>query len=94
MVRVTGEWEKNIIMNKHSHTDMPVGKIRKVRDFLPPPESLFADEKVRVTVYLSKQSVDFFKGQAIKYHTKYQRMIRRLLDQYVARQPKYHLKNS
>jgi hypothetical protein len=32
---------------------------------------------------LSKKSVEFFKSQAAKHHTQYQRMIRRLLDAYV-----------
>ncbi len=61
---------------------MPVGRTRVVKDFLPPPEILFADEKVRVTVYLSKSSVDYFKRAAHKYHTKYQRLIRELIDRY------------
>jgi hypothetical protein len=35
-----------------------------------------------VTIALSKRSVDFFKIEAKKYNTQYQRMIRRLLDAY------------
>jgi hypothetical protein len=31
---------------------------------------------------LSETSVDFFKKEARKHHTKYQRMIRALLDRY------------
>lgn len=54
-----------------------------VRDFLPAPEDLvFRDEGVKVTIALSKRSVDFFKGEARKHNTQYQRMIRRLLDAY------------
>ncbi|HEV8643751.1 MAG TPA: hypothetical protein VGV13_22000 [Methylomirabilota bacterium] len=35
-----------------------------------------------MTIALSKRSVEFFKGQARKHNTQYQRMIRRLLDAY------------
>ena len=69
---------------KKSDSDMPVGKIRRIKDFLPPPEVLFSNEKVRVTVYLSKASVEYFKKQARKHHTKYQRMIRELVDRYAS----------
>jgi predicted DNA binding CopG/RHH family protein len=37
-----------------------------------------------VTIGLSQSSVDFFKQEAKKHHTQYQKMIRRLLDIYVA----------
>ena len=54
-----------------------------VRDFLPRPEDLvLRDEGVKVTIALSKRSVEFFKAQAQKHNTRYQRMIRRLLDAY------------
>lgn len=63
----------------------PVGEVKIVRDFLPPPSDLaFKEEQVKVTIGLSKSSVDFFKKEAKKHHTQYQRMIRRLLDLYVA----------
>jgi predicted DNA binding CopG/RHH family protein len=35
----------------------------------------------------SKSSVDFFKKQARKHHTEYQKMIRRLLNLYVTHHP-------
>jgi len=58
-----------------------------VRDFLPSPEELaFREEQVKVTIGLSKSSVDFFKAEARKRRTHYQKMIRRLLDLYVAQQ--------
>lgn len=61
----------------------PVRKLRVVPDFLPPPEELaFKDEGVKVTIALSKRSVQFFKREAARHHTQYQRMIRRLLDAY------------
>lgn len=38
---------------------------------------------MKITITLSKRSVDFFKSEAAKAGTQYQRMIRRLLDAYV-----------
>ena len=71
---------------KIRYTDEPLGKVRIVPDFLPRPEDLvFRQEGVKVTIALSKRSVDFFKGEARKHHTQYQRMIRRLLDAYTER---------
>jgi hypothetical protein len=65
------------------YTDEPTGKLRIVPDFLPRPADLvFRDEGVKVTIALSRRSVDFFKAEARKHHTQYQRMIRRLLDAY------------
>lgn len=65
------------------YTNEPLGDLKVVHDFLPRPEDLvFQDEGVKVTIALSKRSVEFFKGEAQKHHTQYQRMIRRLLDAY------------
>lgn len=72
---------------KTKYTDEPLGKLKIVPDFLPPPEDLvFRDEGVKVTIALSKRSVDFFKSEARKHRTEYQRMIRRLLDAYAEHQ--------
>jgi len=38
---------------------------------------------LKVTLALSKKSVEFFKSEATKHHTQYQRMIRKLIDTYV-----------
>ena len=68
---------------KIRYTDERLGRLKIVRDFLPPPEDLvFRDEGIKVTLALSKRSVAFFKGEARKHNTQYQRMIRRLLDAY------------
>ena len=68
---------------KIKYTNEPLGKLEVVSDFLPDPEDLvFRDEGVKVTLALSKRSVEFFKSQAEKHNTQYQRMIRRLLDAY------------
>jgi len=65
-------------------TDSPVGKLTRVKDFLPPPSELVPrEETVKVTLALSKESVEFFKEKAKKNKVPYQRMIRRLVDQYV-----------
>jgi predicted DNA binding CopG/RHH family protein len=69
---------------KIKYTDEPLGDIEVIPDFLPPPEELaFREEGVKVTLALSKRSVDFFKSEASRHQTQYQRMIRRLLDAYV-----------
>jgi predicted DNA binding CopG/RHH family protein len=68
---------------KIKYTDEPI-EAKVIRDFLPPPEALaFREEGVKVTIALSKKSVDFFKAEAQKHHTQYQRMIRKLIDSYV-----------
>ena len=72
---------------KVKYTDEPMGKVKVIADFLPSPEELaLKDETVKVTIALSKTSVDFFKNEAKKYNTQYQKMIRRLLDEYAAHQ--------
>lgn len=71
---------------KRIDTDMPLGKLKEVNDFLPTPEELMADEKmVKVTLRLSESSLKFFKQYADKYHTKYQKVIRKLVDTYAVR---------
>lgn len=69
---------------KIKYTNEPIGDVKVVKDLLPPPEQLaFREEGIKVTLALSKKSVDFFKAEAAKHHTQYQRMIRRLVDVYV-----------
>lgn len=53
------------------------------RIFSLPDQLAFRDEGVKVTIALSKRSVDFFKAHAARNQTQYQRMIRQLLDAYV-----------
>ncbi len=68
---------------KIKYTDEPLGEIKIVPDFLPSPAELaFREESVKVTITLSKKSIEFFKAEASKHHTQYQRMIRQLLDMY------------
>ena len=69
---------------KIKYTNEPMGEPRVIADLLPSPDQLaFRDEDVKITITLSKRSVDFFKDQAMRNETQYQRMIRRLLDAYV-----------
>ncbi len=73
---------------KIKYTDEPLGRLRVVKDFLPPPKELaFREEGVKVTMTLSKSSVEYFKRVAKKYRTPYQTMIRRLIDAYAERHP-------
>jgi hypothetical protein len=82
-VPVTGGKAKQFMSKKIKYTDEPLGEIKVVPDFLPSPAELaFREESVKVTISLSKKSVEFFKDEAIKHHTQYQRMIRQLIDTY------------
>jgi predicted DNA binding CopG/RHH family protein len=69
---------------KIKYTTELLGDVKVIADFLPSPAELaFNEEGVKVTFALSKKSIDFFKAEAAKNHTQYQRMICRLLDSYV-----------
>ncbi len=71
---------------KIKYTNEPLGEVKVIADFLPSPSELaFNEEGVKITLALSKKSIEFFKSEAAKNHTQYQRMIRRLLDAYVER---------
>ena len=73
---------------KIKYTNEPMGKVKVIKDFLPSPEELaLKEETVKVTISLSRASIDFFKNEAKKYNTQYQKMIRRLLDEYTAHHP-------
>ena len=64
-------------------TDEPIAEIKIVSDSLPSPAELaYREESVKITISLSKRSIEFFKAEASKHHTQYQRMIRNLLDTY------------
>ena len=66
------------------YTAEPLGRVEVVEDFLPPPDRLvLREDGVKVTLSLSKKSVDFFKAHAAASKVPYQRMIRTLLDGYV-----------
>lgn len=72
--------------SKVKYTDEPIGKIRILDDFLPKPEDLVLKEETsKITIALTKTSIEFFKEEAEKHHTHYQTMIRALIDQYASR---------
>jgi hypothetical protein len=49
------------------YSDEPLGKVEVVPDFLPSPAQLaFREEGVKVTLALSKKSIEFFKSEAAK----------------------------
>ncbi len=56
----------------------------RIKDFLPPPELLVAKEETKkITISLSKMSIDFFKKVSVENHVPYQQMIRKVVDSYV-----------
>ena len=72
-------------MKKRIETDMPIGKLTPAKDFLPPPDQLVAPrEEVKITLALSRRSIEFFKHEARRNHAKYQRMIREVVDRYAS----------
>ncbi len=55
---------------KIKYTDGPIGAVKIVPDFLPSPDDLaFRDDTVKVTIALSRASVEFFKCEAKKRDT-------------------------
>jgi hypothetical protein len=71
--------------NRIKYTDEPMGQLRIMKDFLPSPDQLVLnDENVKITISLKKSSVEFFKSEAEKHHTSYQKMIRQVIDWYTS----------
>ncbi|MFT5425886.1 MAG: putative DNA binding CopG/RHH family protein [Gammaproteobacteria bacterium] len=91
MAQALGAEIKNFMKKKIEYSDFPpggepIGELEIIEDFLPRPEELvFKEDNSKVTIALSRQSIKFFKSQAKKHNTQYQKMIRNLLDEYVAR---------
>lgn len=78
-------------MKKQADRNMPIGKLIQVDDFLPPPAKLvMPEDAVKVTLNLKRSSVEFFKKEASKNHTKYQKMIREVVDRYASHYFGYH----
>ena len=70
---------------KIKYTEEPIGELKIVKDFLPPPGQLvLREENVKITISLKKSSIAFFKEQAKKHKTSYQRMIREVVDWYTS----------
>jgi predicted DNA binding CopG/RHH family protein len=69
------------------YTAGEIGRLRVIEDFLPSPADLAPrEDNVKVTLSLSRRSLDFFKREAKKRRVPYQRMIRTLVDTYAERQ--------
>ncbi|MDP2409561.1 MAG: hypothetical protein Q8M26_04660 [Pseudolabrys sp.] len=69
------------------YTTGEIGRVRVVEDFLPSPDELVPrEDTVKVTLALSKSSVDYFKRAAKQRRVPYQRMIRALVDAYAEKQ--------
>lgn len=69
------------------YTTGEIGRVRVIEDFLPSPDHLVPrEDNVKVTLSLSRRSLDFFKREARKRRVPYQRMIRALVDTYAERQ--------
>lgn len=71
--------------SKTKYTEEPMGQLRVVKDFLPPPDKLvLKEDNVKVTISLKKSSINFFKDQAKTQKISYQRMIREVVDWYAS----------
>ena len=71
--------------SKIKYSNVKIGKVEIVNDFLPKPEDLvFKEDTMKITLNLSKSSVEFFKGIAQKHGSQYQKVIRKLLDRYAS----------
>ena len=63
--------------------NIPVGKIdRTIKDMPYPIGLLPSEKKIRVSIYLNESTVRYFKKEADRYHAKYQRMMRAVLERY------------
>ena len=72
--------------NAVKYTTGEMGAVRIIKDFLPAPSELvMKNDNVKVTLSLSRRSLDFFKREAKKQHVPYQKMIRALVDGYAER---------
>ena len=81
-----GEKEEKFMKKnkKRIDPDMPIGKLTEIPDFLPPPHELAKAKTIVVTtIGLDAETISFFKKEARKRGSKYQKMIREVLERYV-----------
>ena len=79
----TGGKENRYMKKKIKYSNEKIGEIEVVKDFLPKPEDLvFKEDTVKITLNLSKSSIEFFKRLAQKHGSQYQKVIRNLIDSY------------
>ena len=68
------------------YSEDEIGEVKVVKDFLPSPDQLAPrDDNVKVTLSLSRRSLEFFRREAERQRVPYQRMIRALIDEYAKR---------
>ena len=85
MVQVIGEKEGKFMKSKTKYAEEPMGDLKIVKDFIPRPDQLVLKEvNVKVTISLKKSSIAFFKEEAKKQRTSYQKMIREVVDWYAS----------
>jgi len=85
-----GEKERNTMSEQTDYTDEPLQIGERVKDFLPPPSQLVKrEETVKVTIELTRESIEFFKQLALQEKIPYQRLLRGLIDSYA----KQHLRH-
>lgn len=85
MERDIGEKENRYMKKKIKYSNEELGTVEVIKDFLPKPEDLvFKEDTVKVTLNLSKSSIEFFKGIAQRHGSQYQKVIRNLLDNYTS----------
>jgi hypothetical protein len=66
--RDIGEKGKRCMKKQIKYSDEKIGNVKIVNDFLPKPEDLiFKEDTIKITLNLSKSSVDFFKEIAQKH---------------------------
>ena len=83
MAQVIGEKEGKSMKTKIRYTKEPMGDLKIVKDFLPPPDQLvLREDNMKVTISLKKSSIAIFKEQAKRHKTSYQKMIREVVDWY------------
>ena len=82
-MQVIGGKVNKFMKKKIKYSNENIGRIERVQDFLPKPEDLILKEStIKITLNLSKSSIDFFKDVAQKHGSQYQKVIRNLLDRY------------
>ncbi|HUY68088.1 MAG TPA: CopG family transcriptional regulator [Alphaproteobacteria bacterium] len=71
---------------KIKYTDEILHMGERVKDFLPPPSQLVKrPSTVKITLEVTRDSLEAFKKWAKREHVPYQRMIRGLIDAYAQR---------
>jgi len=87
LVQVIGVKVKRSMSKTIQYSNEPIGDLKLIPDFLPSPKELaLKQQNTKVTISLSSESVAYFKDTAKKHHMQYQKIIRQLLDEYVAHQ--------